>query len=342
MKVLITGTAGFIGFHLVNRLVKEGYEIVGLDNINDYYDVNLKYARLKETGILKADITKNQSLITSNKFPNYKFIKLDLLDKNGLNKLFKKQKFDYIIHLAAQAGVRYSLKNPQSYIDSNILGFFNLLEQIKEYKPNNFIFASSSSVYGNNTRVPFSVNDKTDEPVSLYAATKKSNELMAYSYSKLYSISMTGLRFFSVYGPWGRPDMAYYSFSEKILSGKEIPLFNHGRMQRDFTYIDDVTVTLSKLLKKIRIKHRSEKHFRIFNLGKSCPVELKYFIKLLENNLNRKAKIKLLPMQKEEMMRTYSDTKDLDKFINYKPDTSIENGLKEFTEWFLKNKLSHE
>jgi UDP-glucuronate 4-epimerase len=344
-KILITGTAGFIGYHLVKRLVDEGNDIIGIDNINDYYDIKLKYSRLKETGIPRNEIIKDrkytnvkQQLVTSSLYPHYRFAKLDLLDKERLNELVKKEKFDYVIHLAAQAGVRYSLINPKVYIDSNIIGFFNLLEAIKEQKLKHFIFASSSSVYGNNAKVPFSIKDLTDEPLSLYAATKKSNEVMAHAYSSLYNIPTTGLRFFTVYGPWGRPDMAYYSFSKYILENKTIILFNNGNMKRDFTYIDDIVHSIKLLLtgKPQAFNKGGSDNFQIFNIGNSKPINVKYFLSLLELYFNKKAKIINKPMQKGEALATFADNSELYKYIKYKPNIKIEKGLKLFCNWFKR------
>ncbi len=361
-KILITGTAGFIGFHLVNRLSEENYDIYGLDNINDYYDISLKHARLEETGIdtkkiqnlesriqnLESGTNKDEKdnineleFIQSWKFKNYRFIKLDLTDKDGLEKLFKKEKFDFVIHLAAQAGVRYSLVNPQTYIDSNITGFFNLLETCREYTPEHLIFASSSSVYGNNDKVPFSEDDNTDHPISLYAATKKSNEVMAHAYSSLYQIPITGLRFFTVYGPWGRPDMAYYSFSDNISSEKPIKLFNYGKLRRDFTYIDDIVEIIYRV---ITIEKNSEKEnkakFSLFNAGNSNPVELEYFVSLIEKYLGKKAIYEFTNMQKGDVHITYADNSNLTQYIEYQPRTDIETGLFEFIKWYkLFNKL---
>jgi UDP-glucuronate 4-epimerase len=339
MNILITGTAGFIGFHLVRRLVNENFDIVGLDNINKYYDTELKYDRLKETGISKDKIISSNriKLLRSENYKNYRFVKMDLLDKKNLLKLFEQEKFDYVVHLAAQAGVRYSLKNPQAYIDSNIVGFFNILEACRQNKPKHLIFASSSSVYGNNTEIPFSTSHKTDEPISLYAATKKSNEVMAYAYSSLYDIPTTGLRFFTVYGPWGRPDMAYYSFSKNIIEGKPIQVFNTGKLKRDFTYIDDIVKMIFKLIKVENIKSsQSKPKYKLFNIGNSKPVDLLYFISLLEKYLDKKAILKMEEMQKGDVRTTYSDCTEIINYLKYKPQVDIEVGLKKFINWFKK------
>ena len=344
-KILITGTAGFIGFHLVNKLVKEDYEIVGLDNINDYYDVNLKYARLKETGIEKEKIKYN-SFTQSSIHPNYRFIKLDLTDKENILKLFKAEGFEYVVNLAAQAGVRYSLMNPQAYIDSNITGFLNILEGCRNYPVKHLVFASSSSVYGLNKKMPLSTSDNVDHPVSLYAATKKSNELMAHAYSYLYNIPVTGLRFFTVYGPWGRPDMALFIFTKKILAGEPIDVYNNGDMIRDFTYIDDIVEGVNRIIKVIPANNKewdafyaepstSSARYELYNIGNSNPVKLMDFISALENILNKKAEINYLPMQPGDVKATNSDVKKLFEKIEYKPDTSVEQGIKLFIKWFL-------
>ncbi|MFZ4590396.1 MAG: NAD-dependent epimerase/dehydratase family protein [Ignavibacteria bacterium] len=359
MKILITGTAGFIGFHLVEKFVKEGYDILGIDNVNDYYDVGLKYDRLRETGIsfnsefiihnseLKEEkkINSKESkeeieFVQSEKYENYRFVKMDLMEKERLLKLFEIEKFDYVIHLAAQAGVRYSITNPQAYIDSNIIGFFNILEACSLHTPKHLIFASSSSVYGENKEIPFSTEHRTDHPVSLYAATKKSNEVMAHAYSILYGIPMTGLRFFTVYGPWGRPDMAYYSFSKSIMEGKNINLFNNGNMKRDFTYIDDIVHSIKILLEKEPqiINNDCVANFRLFNIGNSKPIELRYFIHLLEVNLGNKAILENKPMQKGEVEITYADNNDLYEYINYRPKVKIEEGLNKFCYWYKEYK----
>jgi UDP-glucuronate 4-epimerase len=307
MKVLVTGAAGFIGFHLVNRLITEGFEVVGLDIINNYYDVNLKYSRLKECGIDEAEINEN-ILINSNKYSNYQFIKLNIEDKKNLFNLFQKEKFDYVINLAAQAGVRYSIENPDVYISSNIVGFLNILEACRHHKIKHLVYASSSSVYGLNGKIPFSTSDNVDHPISLYAASKKSNELMAHTYSHLYNIPTTGLRFFTVYGPWGRPDMALFLFTKAILDDKPIDVYNNGKMFRDFTYIDDIVEGIYKVANNPSKGNKnwdnknpnpsdSISPYKIYNIGNSTPVKLMDFISEIEKNLNKKAKINFLPLQ---------------------------------------------
>jgi UDP-glucuronate 4-epimerase len=343
-KILVTGSAGFIGFHLSLRLIKEDYEVTGIDNINDYYDVNLKYARLEELGINKEEIEYNKSVL-SHKYKNFKFFKINLEDRQSIDNLFRNEKFDFVVNLAAQAGVRYSLINPYAYIDSNINGFLNILEGCRHYGVKHLIFASSSSVYGLNESKPFSVHDNVDHPVSLYAATKKSNELMAHSYSYLYNIPVTGLRFFTVYGPWGRPDMAYFKFTKAIFEGKEIEIYNNGNMKRDFTFIDDIVEGIGRLVKKIpggNKEWKGEKPdpgsspapYKIYNIGNNKPVDLMYFVSILEKETGREAKKKFLPMQEGDMVETFADIDDLFYEIQFRPETDIEKGLDLFVEWY--------
>lgn len=340
-KVLVTGSAGFIGFHLINRIIKNDYEVIGLDNINDYYDVNLKFARLSEAGFETKKIAYNE-LLGSRTSPNYHFIKLDLKDKENIFSLFEKENFDYVVNLAAQAGVRYSIENPYAYLDSNIYGFMNILEACRTYPVKHLIYASSSSVYGANKKQPFSVDDSVDHPISLYASTKKSNELMAHTYSALFSIPATGLRFFTVYGPWGRPDMAYYKFTRAIDEGRNIDVYNYGKMKRDFTYIDDITEAINKIISKPPIPDVSKKlkasssfaPYKIYNIGNNNPVELSYFIELIENELGKTASKTFLPMQPGDVHETFADIDDLVNDINYKPDTPIEKGIKSFVDWY--------
>ena len=328
-KILVTGAAGFIGFHLCRRLEQDGADVVGLDNLNDYYDVNLKKMRW--------------NLLEGSK--KLLLIKLDLVDRDAMSALFKQHEFDIVVNLAAQPGVRYSLKNPASYIDSNIVGFLNLLEGCRHGKVKHLVFASSSSVYGANTRVPFSVHDNVDHPVSLYAATKKSNELMAHAYSHLYKIPCTGLRFFTVYGPWGRPDMAYFSFTKAILEGKPIEVFNYGKMKRDFTYIDDIVEGIMRIMQKTPQPDTqwngnkpdpssSYAPYKIYNIGNNNPVELMAFIETLESCLGVKAEKKLLPMQAGDVPMTYADINDLVESVGFKPKTEISEGIARFVAWY--------
>lgn len=326
-KILITGTAGFIGFHLTKKLLERGDEVVGIDNINDYYDVNLKYARLGELGISK-DYIKENKLLNSTTYPNHKFIKANLEDSNILNHLFETEKFDAVVNLAAQAGVRYSIENPHAYIQSNVVGFINILEACRNYGVKNLSYASSSSVYGLNKSQPFKTTDMTDTPISLYAATKKSNELMAHTYSHLYGIQTTGLRFFTVYGPWGRPDMAPMLFADAILNDRAIKVFNHGKMSRDFTYIDDIVDGVIKVIDS------PSKKFDIYNIGNNSPVELMKFIETLEKELGIEAKKEFLPMQDGDVESTYADVSGLMENFGYKPDTKLSDGVHEFVEWY--------
>ncbi|AGR76967.1 NAD-dependent epimerase/dehydratase family protein [Aliarcobacter butzleri 7h1h] len=333
MKILITGTAGFIGYHLAKKLLNRGDEVVGLDNINDYYDVNLKYARLNELGILKEEIIENE-LISSKTYPKHKFVKMDLSDTENIYKLFETEKFDTVCNLAAQAGVRYSIENPHAYIDSNIKGFMNILEACRHNDVKNLCYASSSSVYGLNKSQPFKTTDKTDTPISLYAATKKSNELMAHTYSHLFGISTTGLRFFTVYGPWGRPDMAPMLFTNAILNDEEIKVFNHGDMSRDFTYIDDIVDGIIKVIDN-PVKTKSNlAPYKIYNIGNNSPIQLLDFIKTLEKSIGLEAKKNFLPMQDGDVESTYADVEDLMKDFNYKPNTKLADGIDEFVKWY--------
>ena len=330
-SILITGACGFIGFHLINRLAVEGFEIIGLDNINDYYDVDLKYARLNNQGIIRNEI-KYAQLKQSKKFENYRFIKLNLEDKEELNILFENSKFDYVINLAAQAGVRYSIDNPYAYINSNLIGFMNILEACRHNPVKHLYYASSSSVYGKNKKAPFSEKDNVDNPVSLYAATKKANELLAAAYHNLYDISCTGLRFFTVYGPWGRPDMAYYSFTQDILNGKTIKVFNSGDLKRDFTYIDDIIESIYLLFQKD--KTNSTLVNRVLNIGNNKPENLLDFISILENKLGIEAKKQYLPMQQGDVYETYADIDELIKITGYTPKVKLKSGLSHFIKWY--------
>jgi UDP-glucuronate 4-epimerase len=344
MKILITGTAGFIGFHTAISLLEKGYEVVGLDNINDYYDISLKYGRLKESGI-NGEVCEYGKIIKSSKYPVYRFIKSDLEDLETINGLFQTEKFTHVIHLAAQAGVRYSLTNPHAYIKSNIDGFLNILESCRHYPVEHLVFASSSSVYGLNEQMPFSVKDNVDHPVSLYAASKKSNELMAHAYSYLFSIPVTGLRFFTVYGPWGRPDMALFIFTGSILSGKPVNVYNNGKMERDFTYVDDIVDGISRVLESPPESEPkwngfnpdpsvSAARYRIYNIGNGQPVGLNSFIEAIEEATGKKAIINMLPLQPGDVPKTWADTEDLFREFNYKPVTKIKDGVKKFVDWY--------
>jgi UDP-glucuronate 4-epimerase len=329
MSILITGAAGFVGMHLSKRLLELGHNIVGIDNKNDYYDVQLKDDRL----------------VKLSKYDNFRFLQLDLADRQGMGELFEKHEFTHVINLAAQAGVRYSLENPHAYIDSNLVGFTNILEGCRHHEIKHLIYASSSSVYGANVKMPFSTTDGVNHPVSLYAATKKANELMAHTYSHLYNISTTGLRFFTVYGPWGRPDMAYFSFTKNILEGKQIKVFNNGEMMRDFTYIDDIVEGIVRLLDKPPVANpewdrqnpdpsSSYGPYKIFNIGNNEPVKLMDFIQTLERLLDKKANIEFLPMQPGDVQATFADVDDLKQAVGFNPSTSIEDGLREFVDWY--------
>ena len=328
-KILITGAAGFIGFHLSRRLLDEGVQVVGIDNLNDYYDVSLKESRLSQLQGRE----------------HFKFAKISLEDKESMLSLFGTEKFDCAVNLAAQAGVRYSLVNPYSYIDSNMYGFLNILEGCRHNNVKHLVFASSSSVYGANTRMPFSVHQNVDHPVSLYAATKKANELMAHTYASLYKIPCTGLRFFTVYGPWGRPDMALFLFTKAILEGRPIDVFNYGKMQRDFTYIDDIVEGVVRVIRRIPgpdprwsgdapDSATSYAPYRLYNIGNNNPVELMRYIEVLEECLGRKAEKNLLPIQAGDVPATYADVDDLMEDVGFKPATSIEEGIRKFVEWY--------
>lgn len=332
-KILITGVAGFIGYHLCEKMIKQGYRIVGLDNINDYYDVNLKYARLQELGIVRESAeTWNVSTISS-QYSDFAFIRMNLEDRDQVSSLFEKEHFDAVIHLAAQAGVRYSLENPEVYIDSNIVGFLTILEGCRHHKINHLVYASSSSVYGENSKVPFSEEDRVDYPVSLYAATKKSNELMAYTYSHLYQIPTSGLRFFTVYGPWGRPDMAPILFASAISKNQPIKVFNNGDMSRDFTYIDDIVQGIIITLNNPPKKESDKSYYQLFNIGNGSPVSLMEFIETLEEEMGQPAKKNMMPMQPGDVPRTWADTSNLNN-LGYASTTNIKRGVKKFVEWF--------
>lgn len=353
MKILVTGTAGFIGSHLAIKLLDRGDEVVGLDNINDYYDQNVKYGRLQRAGIIEKlsdgeNIPYNQ-LITSNQYTNYKFIKLNLEDKDAMMKLFEDEKFDAVCNLAAQAGVRYSLTNPDAYMSSNIIGFMNILEACRHNGVKNLSYASSSSVYGLNEELPFSTSHNVDHPISLYAASKKSNELMAHTYSHLFGIATTGLRFFTVYGPWGRPDMALFLFVKAALEGKTIDVFHNGEMLRDFTYVDDIVEGVMRVIDNpakplSTINHQpstnlppqvSTAPYKVYNIGNNNPVKLMDFITAIENKLGKKIEKNFLPIQAGDVPATYADVSDLVEDLGYKPATPIQEGINKFVDWYL-------
>lgn len=331
MKILITGAAGFIGYHLSVKLLQNGFEVFGIDNLNDYYDVTLKIDRLKELGISYND--EEKSLLTSKNKSDFKFKKLDLVDLKGLDILFKEESFDVVVNLAAQAGVRYSLENPHSYVQSNLVGFVNILECCRHYSIKHLVYASSSSVYGENAKIPFSEDDRVDHPVSLYAATKKSNELMAHTYSHLYNIPTTGLRFFTVYGPWGRPDMAPILFADAMFNQKPIKVFNHGNMQRDFTYIDDIISGIEIVLKHIPIKKDNKPPFEINNIGNGNPVSLMDFITAMEEGMGVVAIKNYMDIQPGDVPRTWADTTNL-KNKGYKSTTLVKEGVSKFVKWY--------
>ncbi len=323
-KILVTGGAGFIGYHLSKRLLSMGAYVIGFDNMNDYYDVQLKKDRVA--------ILKEMSDQGAN--GHYSFVQGDLSDKQTVMNLFEKNYPDIVVNLAAQAGVRYSIDHPDSYIQSNIIGFYNILEACRHYPVTNLLFASSSSVYGGNTKVPFSTTDQVDEPVSLYAATKKSDELMAHAYAKLYDIPCTGIRFFTVYGPMGRPDMAYFKFANKIMNGEKIQVYNNGDMLRDFTYIDDIVTGLVNMLCNPPKDNGKGARYKIYNIGNHTPVQLMEFIGILEKYLGKEAEKEFLPMQPGDVYQTYADVSELQKDFDFKPETPLETGLKEFVDWY--------
>ena len=345
MKILVTGTAGFIGFHLAKRLLERGDEVVGLDNINDYYDVRVKYGRLRETGIEGDEAIEYAKPVQSGKYGNYRFVKLNLEDRAAVDELFEQEKFDAVCNLAAQAGVRYSLVNPHAYVDSNIVGFVNILEGCRHHSVGHLAYASSSSVYGLNETMPFSTHDNVDHPISLYAASKKSNELMAHTYSHLYGLPTTGLRFFTVYGPWGRPDMALFLFTKAILEDRPIDVYNYGDMRRDFTYIDDIVEGLLRVIDRPPKgnpnwsgKHpdpgSSRAPYKIYNIGNNNPVKLMDFITAIEKAIGKEAKKNLLPIQPGDVPATWADVSELIDDLGYKPSTPVEEGVHRFVEWY--------
>ena len=342
MKILLTGIAGFIGFHLAKRLLEMGHYVVGLDNINEYYDLRLKYARLAELGVEREEI-KHNTYIKSEKYNNLLFLKSNLED-NFIYQVFNNTKIDLVINMAAQAGVRQSLINPRDFIKSNIIGFFNLIDAAKSNNVKNIIFASSSSVYGLSKNIPFSTKESVDKPINIYAASKKTNELFAYTYSHLYGLDTVGLRFFTVYGPWGRPDMAYFKFVKAILEDREIDVYNNGNLSRDFTYVDDIVDGLIKIIEKKGYggyksnygETNNKIKYKIYNIGNSKPEDLMTFIKEIERCLDKKAKINFMPMQPGDAITTYADISELTRDFGYKPKTSIKTGIPNFVEWYLK------
>ena len=344
--ILVTGAAGFIGFWLSERLLTDNWNVVGLDNINDYYDVNLKYARLQKLGINREKI-ENNKIVENSENKNFIFFKLNLEDTDHISKLFDHYDFDVVCHLGAQAGVRYSIENPMAYVNSNLIGFTNILEQCRLHQVSHLVYASSSSVYGLNTKMPFSTHDSANHPVSFYAATKKSNELMAHVYSRLYDLPTTGLRFFTVYGPWGRPDMSPMIFADAIMHNKPIKVFNHGNMRRDFTYIKDIIEGVVRVIDKLPEKSEtwqsdkpdpatSSAPYKIYNMGNSSPVLLMDYIETMEKALGKKAMKEFLPMQQGDVQNTFSDVSDLKDELGYCPNTTIEDGLYEFANWYKK------
>ena len=336
MKILVTGAAGFIGFHTCLKLVNQGHDVYGIDNINDYYDPKLKFDRLKELGFDKTEsnIFKNQ--VQSTKFKHLRFSRIDLVDHESIDNLFKQEQFEVVCNLAAQAGVRYSIENPRAYIDSNIKGFLNILEGCRNHGVQHLVYASSSSVYGENKKVPFETTDNVDHPISLYAATKKSNELMAHTYGHLYGFKTTGLRFFTVYGPWGRPDMAYYLFVDAISKNEPLKLFNNGEMERDFTYIDDIVNGVTKIIEK---NIDSREHYKIYNIGNNKTESLQDFIATIEKAMGKKAIKEMYPMQKGDVTKTFADIKDINIDYDYKPSTKIKVGIEKFILWYNNYKI---
>ena len=330
MKILVTGAAGFIGFHTCIKLVSQGHEVYGIDNINDYYDPKLKFDRLNELGFNEAEAKLFKNQVQSAKFNSLRFSRIDLVDEESIDILFKQEQFEVVCNLAAQAGVRYSIENPKAYIDSNISGFLNILEGCRNHQVKHLVYASSSSVYGENKKVPFETTDNVDHPISLYAATKKSNELMAHTYGHLYGFKTTGLRFFTVYGPWGRPDMAYYLFAEAISNDQPIKVFNNGEMERDFTYIDDIVNGVTKIIEK---NIDSREHYKIYNIGNNKTISLQDFIATIENAMGKKAIKEMYPMQQGDVPKTFADVDELIKDYKYSPGTDVKSGIDDFVRW---------
>jgi len=331
MKILVTGAAGFIGYHVAKHLLGKGHEVCGLDVINDYYDINLKYDRLKDLGVSGTEAEVFNEPVPSSIWSTFNFIRLDIADRERLPELFKNEKFDAVCNLAAQAGVRYSLENPETYIDSNIVWFLNILECCRHNNIKHLVYASSSSVYGLNSKIPFETTDSVDHPISIYAATKKSNELMAHTYSHLFGMRTIGLRFFTVYGPWGRPDMALFLFTKAIIENKPIAVYNNGKMARDFTYIDDITEGVVRILEK---DNSSYPDYSVYNIGNNDSVQLLEFISILEKHLQNKANKQMLPMQPGDVEKTWANVDDLIRDYDYHPSTPIDEGIRHFVSWY--------
>lgn len=337
MKILVTGAAGFIGYHTCKLLLSQNNTVVGLDNINEYYDVNLKYDRLGELGISRKAAAQFHKLASGKRHSeSFTFVRMNLEDREALPQLFQNQKFDFVCNLAAQPGVRYSIENPEVYVDSNVVGFLNLLECCRHYNIKHLVYASSSSVYGNNDKIPFSIDDNVDHPISIYAATKKSNELMAHTYSHLYKIPTTGLRFFTVYGPWGRPDMAMFLFTDAIYHNRPVKVFNHGKMERDFTFVDDIVKGVDTILKG-SLDQRKEKgeFYKLYNIGYNKSIKLLDFIKEIELNLNKGAQKEMLPIQPGDVQKTWANVDALIRDYKYKPEIAVAEGVKKYVRWYL-------
>ena len=337
-KILVTGAAGFIGYHLCKILINKGFFVIGIDNINSYYDINLKYNRLEDLGVDPKSASQFNEVIKSKKFPNlFSFVRMSIEDRKELPNLFTNYEFDIVCNLAAQAGVRYSIENPEAYVDSNIVGFLNVIECCRNHKIKHLIYASSSSVYGSNECIPFKIQDNVDKPISLYAATKKSNELIAHSYSHLFKLNTTGLRFFTVYGPWGRPDMAYFLFVDAIVRGKPINVFNNGRMERDFTYITDIVEGVLKIITgSLETRIRTNQYYKLYNIGNNKSIKLLEFIEEIEKNLNLKSVKKMMPMQLGDVEKTWANIDSLIEDYDYSPNTCISFGVKQFINWYKK------
>ncbi|MEN8826620.1 MAG: NAD-dependent epimerase [Wenyingzhuangia sp.] len=337
MKILVTGAAGFIGYHLSELLLNKGHQVVGIDNLNDYYDVNLKFSRLKELGIDSKKASGFLNEVQSEKNKSFTFVRLSLEDREDINRLFEKEKFEVVCNLAAQAGVRYSIENPHAYVESNIVGYVNLLEACRSNHVKHLVYASSSSVYGLNSAVPFSTKDKVETPISLYAASKKSNELMAHTYSHLFGFATTGLRFFTVYGPWGRPDMAAYLFADGISQDKPIKVFNHGKMERDFTYVGDIVEGVVRIIEgEVETRKEKKELYKVYNIGNNKSVKLLDFIKNIERNLGKEAEKVMMDIQPGDVEKTWAEVSDLIKDYDYQPNTTVEQGVDRFIDWYKK------